>query len=71
MNHPQAHDSKCEATDPVCGMTVDPATSELRRDFGGTAYHFCSVTCKAAFDVDPPRYVGAATQQEGVRSRHH
>jgi len=70
MNHAHMHDGKHEVTDPVCGMTVDPATSELRSDFGGTVYHFCSATCQAEFDVEPARYVDAATDPVGPRSRH-
>ena len=28
-------------TDPVCGMTVDPATSQHRFEHGGKTFHFC------------------------------
>jgi len=70
MNHVHTHDREHEVTDPVCGMTVDPKTSELRSDFGGITYHFCGATCKSAFDVDPARYVGAATDPVDPRSRH-
>jgi Cu+-exporting ATPase len=45
------------ATDPVCGMTVDPATAAERR---GTAY-FCSAGCAAAYDADPGRYAAATS----------
>ena len=34
------------ATDPVCGMKVDPATSKHRFDDDGTTYHFCSAGCR-------------------------
>jgi P-type Cu+ transporter len=48
-------------TDPVCGMTVDPATAAEHRGIGpGTAY-FCSAGCAAAFDADPGRYAAATT----------
>ena len=39
--------------DPVCGMDVDPATSEHRTDLDGRTHHFCSPGCKAKFDADP------------------
>jgi Cu+-exporting ATPase len=40
-------------TDPVCGMTVDPATApEHRGTRAGTVY-FCSAGCASAFDADP------------------
>ena len=42
-------------TDPVCGMTVDPATAPERRGTGADAVYFCSAGCAAAFDADPPR----------------
>jgi P-type Cu+ transporter len=47
-------------TDPVCAMTVAPATAAERRDTAqGTAY-FCSAGCAAAFDTDPGRYAPVA-----------
>jgi Cu+-exporting ATPase len=54
-------DAKAQlAIDPVCGMTVDPATAEHRSEFGGKTYHFCSAGCKVAFDDHPDRYLGAS-----------
>jgi P-type Cu+ transporter len=41
-------------TDPVCGMTVDPATAEHRGTGPDTVY-FCSAGCAAAYDADPGR----------------
>ena len=55
-------------TDPVCGMTVDPATAEHRRAGSGTVY-FCSAHCAAAFDIDPGRYAVAATIAPGAAGR--
>jgi len=43
--------------DPVCGMTVDPATSKHRFDHAGTAYHFCSAGCRSKFEADPAKYL--------------
>jgi YHS domain-containing protein len=31
--------------DPVCGMTVDPATSRHRVEHEGQTFHFCSAGC--------------------------
>ena len=45
------------ATDPVCGMSVDPATSKHRFDHGGTTYHFCSAGCRTKFSADPDGYL--------------
>ncbi len=42
--------------DPVCGMTVDPATTPHHADHAGTTFHFCSVGCRAKFLADPSQY---------------
>ena len=42
--------------DPVCGMSVDPATAEERVEYEGDTYYFCSGGCRAAFEKDPARY---------------
>ncbi|MEX2629114.1 MAG: heavy metal translocating P-type ATPase [Tistlia sp.] len=47
-------------TDPVCGMTVDPARSPHSHQHEGTRYHFCSAGCLAKFEADPSRYLGEA-----------
>jgi len=39
--------------DPVCGMTVNPATSKHRFDYRGETFHFCSAGCKTRFSADP------------------
>ena len=43
-------------TDPVCGMTIDPASAAGRSEHNGETHYFCSAGCKAAFDADPGRY---------------
>src|SRR5207244_5587645 len=42
--------------DPVCGMTVNPATP-LRMDYGGTTYYFCAPSCVEKFRAAPERYL--------------
>ena len=44
-------------TDPVCGMTVAPATSPHRAEHDGHAFHFCSAGCRTKFIADPQRYL--------------
>lgn len=44
-------------TDLVCGMQVDPATSEHRSEYQGTTFHFCSDHCRERFEDDPERYL--------------
>ena len=44
-------------TDPVCGMTVDPATSRHRHEHDGSTFHFCSAGCRDKFAADPDHYL--------------
>ncbi len=48
------------ATDPVCGMTVNPATA---RNFAhaGATYYFCCASCETKFRADPAHFLAAAT----------
>jgi Cu+-exporting ATPase len=46
------------AVDPVCGMTVDPATTPHRTEHDGRTVSFCAASCKARFEADPNRYTG-------------
>ncbi len=41
------------AKDPVCGMTVDPATAKHSVDFEGETFHFCSAGCRDKFESAP------------------
>ena len=43
--------------DPVCGMTVDPGTTQHHAAHDGAAYHFCSAGCRTKFRADPLRYL--------------
>src|SRR5262245_14895900 len=45
------------AKDPVCGMTVDPATAKHRAEHAGRTYYFCSAGCRAKFEADPAKYL--------------
>jgi heavy metal translocating P-type ATPase len=45
------------ATDPVCGMSVDPDTAKHRASHAGQTYYFCSGGCRAKFVADPARYL--------------
>lgn len=46
-------------TDPVCGMTVDPASAAASVEHAGRMYHFCSKHCAATFTAKPANYTGA------------
>ena len=44
------------ATDPVCGMTVDPANAESV-EYKGAKVHFCSKGCVGKFQAEPDKYL--------------
>ncbi|CAN5138078.1 heavy metal translocating P-type ATPase [soil metagenome] len=46
-----------KATDPVCGMTVDPATAKHWFAYKGQGYFFCSAGCRTKFEADPEKYL--------------
>jgi Cu+-exporting ATPase len=50
------HDAAPNARDPVCGMSVNRATSRHNFEYGGDTFHFCSANCRAKFAADPARY---------------
>jgi Cu+-exporting ATPase len=62
--HGESHGSKgalalplAGATDPVCGMQVDPATAAARVEHQGRTFFFCCPGCAARFTADPDRYL--------------
>ncbi len=52
--------------DPVCGMTVDPATTAHHATHEGAHYHFCSARCLAKFTAHPAKYLSGGTTGEPV-----
>jgi P-type Cu+ transporter len=50
-------------TDPVCGMSVDPATTPHRAVHGDRSFYFCSAGCRAKFAADPARWLTPAAQK--------
>ncbi len=46
-----------KATDPVCGMKVDPKTAAAEVEYEGKTYYFCSEGCRKSFEEDPERYL--------------
>ncbi len=45
------------ATDPVCGMSVDPHSAKHRAEHEGHTYYFCSAGCRTKFTADPKKYL--------------
>ena len=44
------------ATDPVCGMSIDPTTAAATREHDGATFYFCATGCADKFDAEPHRY---------------
>jgi P-type Cu+ transporter len=42
--------------DPVCGMTVDPATAPAKAEFSGKTYYFCCPGCATKFQAAPEKF---------------
>ena len=43
--------------DPVCGMSVDPETTNIKVFIEGQNYFFCAEGCRAAFEENPEKYM--------------
>jgi YHS domain-containing protein len=62
-DHEHGQDGKTDGTtviDPVCGMSVEPATAlekGLHAKHEGKDYYFCGKGCKLDFGEDPARYL--------------
>ena len=57
--HTEEMEEASMVTDPVCGMSIDPATAAAVRSYEGRNYFFCAPGCAKAFDADPTRYLDA------------
>lgn len=72
--HSQASGHSCCSTiasagaatvkDPVCGMSVDPATTAHRANHDEQDYFFCSAGCRTRFVADPKRYLNPRVEAE-------
>jgi len=47
------------ATDPVCGMSVDPTTSAASAKHDDRTFYFCSTHCADQFRADPDTFADA------------
>lgn len=48
------------ATDPVCGMEVDPENAAATGDYGEEKHYFCAPGCRQKFDAGLEKYPGGA-----------
>ncbi|HEU4338086.1 MAG TPA: heavy metal translocating P-type ATPase [Nocardioides sp.] len=65
--HEPASAAARQVTDPVCGMTVDPAGTEHATVHDGEHLYFCSGGCRAKFLAHPDQYV----HQPEAHARHN
>ena len=56
------------ATDPVCGMTVNPGEA-LHSEHEGRPYFFCSAGCQRKFEEDPTGVLTARTEKDTAKKR--
>src|SRR4030095_4360016 len=58
------------ARDPVCGMTVDPATAAAHVEHRGETYYFCAKGCAHRFSATPEQYLQAVPAPVAESSSH-
>jgi Cu+-exporting ATPase len=62
-NRYEASVTRAMAKDPVCGMTVDPASAKGGSfEHGGETYFFCNPRCREKFAAEPQKYLAAAPE---------
>lgn len=54
--------------DPVCGMSVKPATAAAQTCYNGIQLYFCAEACKNAFEAEPQKFTLA--QNKGFWRRY-
>ena len=52
--------------DPVCGMTVQPATAAGSYLYEGKTYYFCCQSCLTKFRADPLRYLAPVSSKQAT-----
>ena len=50
--------------DPICNMTVDPATAAARVQHAGKTYYFCSTGCARRFESAPEKYLSQTSSSK-------
>lgn len=68
--HSQPQAAPPKATDPVCGMTVEPAKAKSSL-FQGVAYYFCSNNCREKFEAEPSKYASQVKPPASDKEHRH
>src|ERR1700689_3619335 len=66
-----AEDTSALSIDPVCGMSVDPATAKHKADHAGVTHYFCSAGCRGKFVADPARFLAEPTRTPAAAAHEH
>ena len=56
-------EKKVAATDPVCGMIVDPMKAAGQAEHAGVRYFFCSTHCQHKFVANPDQFLAAKSAE--------
>jgi P-type Cu+ transporter len=59
------------ASDPVCGMRVDPSKSAGSSEYDGQLYYFCGKHCLEKFKHDPARFLSSTAPSLPARPQHN
>src|SRR5450755_2425824 len=65
MDHHHHAPSPSEAQDPVCGMNVNPETTDHKILHSGKEYFFCSAGCLAKFQANPEAILSSSPKPMG------
>ncbi|MCU1299696.1 MAG: Lead, cadmium, zinc and mercury transporting ATPase [Acidobacteriaceae bacterium] len=60
-------DQAVTARDPVCGMSVDPASARFKEQYSGETYYFCCGGCAQKFKAQPEKFLDQASS---ISSNH-
>ena len=68
-SHSPLPNAEGKVLDPVCGMTIDPATAKGGSHVHkGAAYYFCNPKCRERFAAEPGKYLEARSEPEPVEA---
>ena len=62
-HHHGAVAAPIKAIDPVCGMSVDPATTTLFFDHANQRYWFCGESCRKRFSQNPQSFLEPSAKE--------
>ncbi len=57
--------------DPVCGMEVEPGTTDLTAQINEETYYFCAESCRKSFVKNPKKYLcPQPAKKKGIWGRY-